>query len=78
MRLAQREQAIQAIELYGRIASYPFIANLKWFQDVFGRLPEKAAKELPAVEVEAARGRSGSMEVWATVQQWLENTKLPV
>lgn len=75
--LDQRGQAIQAIETYSMIARYPFVANSKWFQDVIGnRLEQLAANHLPAKEIDAARQRAGSMEVWGTVRQMLKEPRL--
>jgi tetratricopeptide (TPR) repeat protein len=77
--LAQQAQVTQAIEIYSLIRRYNFVANSRWFQDVIGRhLDETAANALPATEVAAARKRGEAMQVWATVNQLLENSRLPV
>jgi predicted ATPase/DNA-binding SARP family transcriptional activator len=77
--LAQQAQVTQAIEIYSLIRRYNFVANSRWFQDVIGRhLDQTAANALPATEVAAARKRGEAMQVWATVNQLLENTRLPV
>lgn len=67
-------QATQAFETYSLMARYPFVANSKWFQGVIRDRLDQAANELPAAEVEAAREKAESMDVWKTVQQWLEDT----
>ena len=69
--LATRGQEIQAIEIYSLIARYNFVANSKWFEDVFGHHLETVAKNLPEDEVEAAQTRATVLDVWETVNELL-------
>ena len=70
--LAHQKQEIRAIEVYSLIARYDFVANSKWFEDVFGRYLETVAGNLPEEDVEAARMRAQSMDVWKTASKLLK------
>jgi predicted ATPase/DNA-binding SARP family transcriptional activator len=70
--LAHRGYEIRAVEVYSLIKRYNFVANSKWFEDVYGQHIENISKGLPAKKVEAARSRAQSMEVWDTTKRLLE------
>ena len=70
--LAHREQEIRSIEVYNMIFRNNFVANSKWFEDVFGCHLEVVANSLPTEEVKTARIRAQSMGVWETVNTLLE------
>jgi len=70
--LAHRKREIQAIEIYSLISRYAFVANSKWFEDVFGQRIKAIADRLPAKQAKAARQRAQSMEVWETAKKLLE------
>jgi tetratricopeptide (TPR) repeat protein len=70
--LAHRGQEIRALEIYNLISRYNFVANSKWFDDVFGRRLETVAKNLPDDKVEMAQEQAQSMDVWGTVSQLLK------
>jgi len=70
--LAHRDQKIRSIEVYNMIFRYNFVANSKWFEDVYGRHLKAVADSMPKENVEAARIRAQSMDVWETVNTLLE------
>jgi tetratricopeptide (TPR) repeat protein len=75
--LAQRKEEIQAFEVYCMISRYNFVANSKWFQDVFGKyINENLAYSLPVEVVEEVRERAESMDVWGAVSDLLEKRLL--
>jgi predicted ATPase len=70
--LAHRGDEIRAIEVYSLIERYNFVANSKWFKDVYGQYIEGVADKLPAKKVDEARLQAQSLEVWPTVRKLLE------
>jgi tetratricopeptide (TPR) repeat protein len=62
----------RAVELYALASSYPFVANSRWFEDVAGREISAAAETLPPEVVACAQERGQSRDLWATVQELLE------
>ena len=69
--LTHRGREIQAIEVYSLISRYNFVANSKWFDDVFGHHLEAIANNLPADDVDSARIQANSMDVWEMVNKLL-------
>jgi len=61
-----------AIELYALASRYPFVANSSWFEDVVGREIAAAAKALPSEIVAHAQERGRARDLWATVEELLE------
>ena len=70
--LAYCGQEIYAIEVYSLVSRYNFVANSKWFDDVFGHRLESVVNSLPTQEVDVARKRAQSMDVWELLTSyWL-------
>jgi hypothetical protein len=69
--LANRGREIQAIEVFSLISRYNFVANSKWFEDVFGLHLDAVASNLPAYDVDSARIRANSMDMWEIVNELL-------
>ena len=65
---AQRERAV---EIYALASRYPFVANSRWFYDVFGRHIDAIAANLPPEVAEAARERGRARDLQATVKELL-------
>ena len=61
----------RAVELYALASSYPFVANSRWFEDVFGQHIEAVAATLPPDVAEAARERGRARDLQATVKELL-------
>ena len=58
--LADAGEHERAVELYALASRYPYVANSRWFEDVFGRHIDAVAATLPPEVAEAAleRGRA--------------------
>ena len=59
------------MELYALASRYPYVANSRWFADVFGRYIDALAATLPPEVAEAARERGRSRDLEATVKELL-------
>ena len=57
--------------MYALASRYPYVANSRWFEDVFGRHIEAVAATLPPEAVEAARERGRARDLDATVKELL-------
>jgi tetratricopeptide (TPR) repeat protein len=69
--LADRGEVERAVEFYALASRYPFVANSRWFEDVFGRYIAAAAAALPPEVVAAAQERGRARDLWATVEEML-------
>jgi hypothetical protein len=49
--LAERGEVERAVEIYALVNRHPYVANARWFGDVFGQVVEKAAADLPPAAV---------------------------
>ena len=65
----------RAIELYALASRYPFVANSRWFYDVFGRHIDAIAATLPPEVAEAARERGRARDLQVTVKELLSEFK---
>ena len=65
--LADLGEHERAAELYALASRYPYVANSRWFEDVFGRHIEAVAAALPPEVAEAARERGRARDLDATV-----------
>ena len=61
----------RAIELYALASRYPYVANSRWFEDVFGRHIDAVADTLPPDVAEGARERGRARDLEATVKELL-------
>jgi tetratricopeptide (TPR) repeat protein len=62
----------RAVELYALASRYPYVANSRWFEDVAGREIAAAAVTLPPGIATRAQERGQSRDLWATVEELLE------
>ena len=62
----------QGIELYSLISRYDFVANSKWFEDIFGKQIAAMAVNLTPEIIQAAQERAQSLDVWQTAHALLE------
>ena len=69
--LADAGEHEQAVEIYALASRYPYVANSRWFEDVFGRHIDAVAATLPPDVVEAARDRGRARDLEATVKELL-------
>ncbi len=65
----------RAVELYPLAWRYPYVANSRWFEDVAGREISAAAEALPPEVVAAAQERGRARDLWATVEELLDELK---
>jgi len=65
----------RGIEVYSLISRYDFVANSRWFEDVFGHFIDSASAELAPEKLRAARERAQSLDVWETAQELLDECK---
>jgi tetratricopeptide (TPR) repeat protein len=65
---ADRGEKKRAVELYASASRYSFVANSRWFKDVFGRHIAAVAAALPSDVVAAAQARGGSRDLWAVAK----------
>ena len=59
------------VELHALASRYPFVANSRWFEDVFGRHIDAVAGTLRPKVADAARERGRARDPEATVQELL-------
>ena len=69
--LAYAREHERAVEVYALASRYPFVANSRWFEDVFGRHVDAIAATLPPEVAEAARERGRARDLHATVKELL-------
>jgi predicted ATPase len=69
--LADRGEPERAIELYALASRHPYVANSRWFEDVFGQQIATAAGALPPQAILAAQERGRMRDLWATVEELL-------
>jgi tetratricopeptide (TPR) repeat protein len=62
----------RAVELYAQVSRYPYVAHSRWFEDVAGREIAAAAQALPPEVAAAARERGRAGDLWATVEEALD------
>lgn len=67
--LAHQGKYERAIEIYSLILGYNFVANSKWFEDIFGVYIEAIAADLSAEVVQAAQERAQSLDIWKVVRE---------
>ena len=69
--LADQGEIEQAVELYALASRYPFVANSRWFEAVFGRHIVAVADTLPPEVVAAAEERGRARDLGETVKELL-------
>jgi len=62
----------RAVELYALVSIYPYAAHSRWFEDVAGREISAAAEALSPEVVDAAQERGCARDLWATVEELLD------
>jgi predicted ATPase/DNA-binding SARP family transcriptional activator len=62
----------RAVELYALASRYPYVAHSRWFEDVAGREITAIAETLPPEVVAAAQERGRTRDLWATVEELLD------
>ena len=67
--LADRGEAERSVELYALASRYGYVANSRWFEDVFGRPIAAAAASLPPEVVAVAKERGRGRDLLATVNE---------
>jgi hypothetical protein len=65
-------EAERAVQLYALASSYPFVANSRWFEEIAGQETAAAAETLPPDVVARAHERGRARDLWATVEELLE------
>jgi hypothetical protein len=69
---ARREECARAVELYALASCYPFVPNSRLAEDIVGRHIAAVATTLPPETVAAARERGRTRDLWATMEELLE------
>ena len=69
--LAAEGQAVRAVEVHALATRYPFIANSRWYRDVFGPPIAAAAGSLSPEVVQAAREHGLARDLHATLRELL-------
>ena len=69
--LAQRSEAERAVEIYALLNRHDYVANARWFGDVFGQVVEEAAANLPPDTVATAKARGEASDLWQMAQDLL-------
>jgi tetratricopeptide (TPR) repeat protein len=68
--LLMRNGAVEkGVELYALACREPYVANSRWYNDVFGRFIAEAAAALSPEVVEAARERGRGLDLWETAER---------
>ena len=70
--LASTGRPERAVEIHALAWRYPFIANSRWQQDVFGKRMAAVAASLPPEVVVAAEERGRALNLQTTVEELLE------
>ena len=70
--LFDRGQLERAIEIYALASCYPFVARSTWFEAVIGQEIAAAAEALAPQVVAEARVRGRTRDLWATVEELLD------
>jgi tetratricopeptide (TPR) repeat protein len=70
--LADGGEVEQAVELYALVSRFPYAVHSRWFEDVAGREITAAAEALPPEVVAAAQERGRARDLWATVEELLD------
>ena len=68
---ADGDESEWAVELYALASRYPYVANSRWFEDVFGRHIGAVAATLPPEVAETARERGRARDLDATLKELL-------
>ena len=68
---ADQGEKERAVEPYALASRYPFVANLRWFEDIAGRHIAAVAATLPPDVVAAAQERGRARDLEATVVELL-------
>jgi hypothetical protein len=69
--LAEQGEAERAVEIYALLNRHEFVANARWFVDVFGQVVEKAAADLPPDTVLTAKARGEALDLWQAAKELL-------
>jgi predicted ATPase/DNA-binding SARP family transcriptional activator len=69
--LAERSEVERAVEIYALLNRHEFVANARWFSDVFGQVVEKAAASLPPDTAAAAKVRGEMLDLWQATRELL-------
>jgi tetratricopeptide (TPR) repeat protein len=69
--LAERGDVERAVEIYALVNRHPYVANARWFADVFGQVVEKASANLPPDTVVAAKARGEASDLWQAARELL-------
>lgn len=59
------------MEIYALLNRHEFLANARWFSDVFGQVVEKAAANLSLDTVAAAKARGETLDLWQAAKELL-------
>ncbi len=73
--LATRGEVAHALELYCLVLRQGYLAHSRWFADLFGRLIEEAAAQLPAEEYSEAKKRGEQLKFPDTIARLLNIMK---
>lgn len=69
--LADRREAERAVEIYALVNRHPYVANSRWFSEVFGSLVDKAAAGLAPEVRSAARSRGEALDLWQAAREFV-------
>jgi predicted ATPase len=69
--MIDQEERELAVELYALASRYAYVANSRWFEDVFGRHMAAVAATLPPEVVAAAEERGRARDLEATAKELL-------
>ena len=69
--LAHRGEAERAVEIYALLNRHEFVANARWFGDVFGQVVEKASADLAPDTIVAAKARGEALDLWQAAKELL-------
>ena len=72
--LADRGEIIQALELYSLVTRQGYLAQSRWFADLFGRAIEGMAAHLPQEEQATAKRRGQALDFLGTIDTLLTNS----
>ena len=67
--LAVRGEAEQAVEIYALLHRHPYVANSRWFGEVYGSLVDQAAAGLAPAVLAEAKARAETLDLWQAARE---------
>lgn len=67
--LASRGEAVRAVEIYTLLNRHPYVANSRWFDELYGSLVDQAAAGLAPAALAEAKARTETLDLWQAARE---------